>query len=253
MIDLNEFEKKIVIRNLRIEDFNSLVVLGRRCFPGMKTWLKKQVTSWLNVFPEGQIVIEYDQRLIASSSSLILDSNIYAADGGYEKLTDDGYIRNHNVHGDTLYGMEIMVDPMYRNMKLARRLYDARKELARKYDLHRIVIGGRIPGYNQYRDKMSAREYVDKVLSKEIYDSVLTSQVANGFVLKRIMSDYLDDDTASRGFATLLEWANLDHIGDRKKSFLTSSPVCVCQIHSKTKAKLGEKIARKLSTKSKIV
>ena len=40
-----------------------------------------------------------------------------------------------------------MVHPNYRGLKLARRLYDARKQLAREKNLMRIVVGGRIPGY----------------------------------------------------------------------------------------------------------
>ena len=38
-----------------------------------------------------------------------------------------------------------MVHPDFRGLKLARRLYDARKQLAREKNLMRIVVGGRIP------------------------------------------------------------------------------------------------------------
>ena len=40
-------------------------------------------------------------------------------------------------------------------MKLSRRLYEARKELARDHNLRAIIIGGRIPGYGKHADKMS--------------------------------------------------------------------------------------------------
>lgn len=230
MIDLSDFEKKLVVRNLQAEDIDDLITLGLLCFPRMKPWNKKQLRSQLTIFPEGQIVIEFDGRLVASSSSLIIDLAKYAEDAGWNELTDQGLIRNHDAKGDTLYGMEMMVDPQYRNMKLARRLYDARKDLARKYNLKRILIGGRIPGYKAVREKMSAREYVEKVLNKEVFDSVLTSQLANGFVLKRIIAHYLDDDTDSRGFATLLEWVNLDHVpADVTRSF-PSDPVRICVV-----------------------
>ena len=49
----------------------------------------------------------------------------------WKVVADEGYIRNHKAKGDTLYGIEIMVDPEFRGMKLSRRLYDARKELCR--------------------------------------------------------------------------------------------------------------------------
>jgi hypothetical protein len=39
---------------------------------------------------------------------------------------------------------------------LTRRIYEARKELARQRNLRAILIAGRIPGYAKQADKMSA-------------------------------------------------------------------------------------------------
>ena len=72
---------------------------------------------------------------------------MYAEWHDWREIADGGFIRNHNTEGNTLYGIEIMVDPEYRGMRLARRLYDARKKLAREKNLMRIVLGGRIPGF----------------------------------------------------------------------------------------------------------
>ncbi len=115
-------------------------------------------------------------------------------------------------------------------MKLARRLYEARKELARELNLMRIVLGGRIPGYAEVENRMTAREYVDKVTKKIIYDPVLTTQIANGFVLKRIIKKYLDPDKQSVGYATLLEWTNLDYSSDPSKRYNSAKPVRVCAV-----------------------
>src|SRR6476659_1271199 len=102
-----------------------------------------------------------------------------------------------------------MVHPKYRGMRLARRLYDARKELCRRKNLARMIIGGRIPGYKKYQKRMSVREYVDRVIRKEIFDPVMTVQLGNGFVLQRILPDYLPSDEDSGGYATQMEWLNL--------------------------------------------
>ncbi len=116
---------------------------------------------------------------------------------------------NHDPEGDALYGMEIMVDPDYRGMKLSRRLYDARKTLTRKKNLKKILAGGRLPNYYKHKDKMTIQEYLERVMDRKIYDPVLTAQISNGFVLKRILPDYLPTDKASGGYATFLEWTNL--------------------------------------------
>ncbi|MEZ4416539.1 MAG: GNAT family N-acetyltransferase [Gemmatimonadota bacterium] len=215
-IDLKDFERRIRLRPLAIDDFGALIEMQKRCFPGMQTWGQDQIESQLRIFPEGQLCIEYKGRLVASASSLVLDFDMYEEWHDWRLVSDAGYIRNHDPEGDTLYGIEIMVDPEFRGMRLARRLYDARKALARRLNLARIIIGGRIPGYGQYADQMSASEYAEQVTQRGLYDPVLTTQVANGFDIKALIPDYFPSDTASRGYATHLEWTNLEHVPEQQ-------------------------------------
>lgn len=44
-------------------------------------------------------------------------------------------------------------------------------------------------------------------------------QLANGFTLRRLIPDYLPSDQDSRGYATFLEWINLDYVKDRRRRF----------------------------------
>src|SRR5947199_291595 len=174
-INLKKFEKNLVVRPLRATDVNDVIALQKRCFPGMEPWTREQLDSQLRIFPEGQIGVEYQGKLVASSSSLILDFELYKDWHSHEEISDNGFIRNHNPAGTTLYGIEIMVAPEYRGLKLARRLYDARKQLAREKNLMRIVVGGRTPGYAPHAREMTAREYIDRVMSKTLFDPVLTT------------------------------------------------------------------------------
>jgi ribosomal protein S18 acetylase RimI-like enzyme len=161
-VDPAAFEHSIAVRQLRPEDFDAVIAVQQRCFPGMPTWQRDQFESQIRHFPEGQLCVEYDGRIVASSSSLIVDFGEYSEWHNWRKIADGGYIRNHDPHGDTLYGIEIMVDPEFRGRKLARRLYDVRKDICRDRNLARIVIAGRIPGYGKHADAMSAREYVQR-------------------------------------------------------------------------------------------
>jgi len=229
-IDLKEFERRIRVRQLVLEDYGAVCELQRRCFPGMKPWLPEQWESQQRLFPEGQIGVEYQGRLVASSSSLIVDFTQHSEWHNWKTIADNGYIGNHDPAGDTLYGIEIMVDPKYRGLKLARRLYEERKRLCRERNLQRIVIGGRIPGYGAHAKKLSAREYVEKVMDKSLVDPVLTTQLANGFVLRELIPDYFPTDSESRGYATHLEWANLDHVKPRQAARPPSrARICVVQ------------------------
>ena len=229
-LDLKQFERQILVRQIRLEDYDQLVQLQLKCFPGMKTWQREQIQSQLSIFPEGQICIEYEGAIVASSSSLILDFALYSEWHNWREITDGGYIRNHNPEGNTLYGVEIMVDPQFRGMRLARRLYDVRKRLAREKNLMRIIVGGRIPGYAPNKDQMTAREYVEKVITKVLYDPVLTTQISNGFVLKRLLKSYMDSDKESGGYATLLEWTNIDYLPDFQRTFVASQSVRICVV-----------------------
>ncbi len=224
-IDLTEFESRIVVRRLRIDDYERLVELEAKCFPGMELWTRDQIQSQIEHFADGQICIELDGFVVASSSSLVVDFDDYDNWHGWQEIADDGYIRNHDPSGDTLYGIEIMVDPGYRGLRLSRRLYDARKDLARSLNLRRIIIGGRIPGYGRHADRLTAREYIDQVTSKRLVDPVLTPQLSNGFALQGLIPDYLPSDEDSRGHATFLEWRNLDYRSEPHTRLRTVAPV----------------------------
>ena len=216
-LKLERFEKKVRVRRLRKKDFESIVEMQHLCFPTMPPWTLKQYKSMLKTFPEGQICVEVNGKIAGSACSVIVDFDLYSDWHDWTRISDSGYIRNHKDDGDTLYGIEIMVHPTYRGMRLARRLYEARKKLCRERNLQRIVIGGRIPGYVAHKDAMSAQDYVDRVSDKTLYDPVLTTQLANGFVLQRLIADYLPSDEDSAGYATHMEWINLDYATDNQR------------------------------------
>jgi predicted amidohydrolase/ribosomal protein S18 acetylase RimI-like enzyme len=222
-----EFEKKIRIRPLRKRDYPAVVDLQLVCFPKMKPWSRAQFDSQLKLFPEGQLCIEHDGRLVASASSLIVKFDLYNEWHDWARLSDNGMIKNHDAKGDTLYGIEIMVHPDYRGMRLARRLYEARKSLCREKNLSRMVIGGRIPGFQKHAKRLSADAYVARVQSKKLIDPVLTTQLANGFELVRLMHDYMPSDEDSAGWATHMEWTNPDYVTDAKRKI---APVQVVRV-----------------------
>lgn len=229
-IDLAEFETRIHVRLLQAEDFDELLALEKKCFPDMDPWTREHFASQLQHFPEGQFCVEYEGSIVASASSLIVDFDSYDAWHDWTAIADDGYIRNHDPAGDTMYGIEIMVDPEFRGLKLARRLYDARKQLAKETNLRRIIIGGRIPGYARYREELTAAEYVDRVTARKLFDPVLTVQLSNGFALRGLIPGYLPEDSDSAGYGTFLEWLNLDHRGGPARRFQAVSQVRLCLV-----------------------
>lgn len=229
-LDLSKFEKRLMIRNMEYKDIDKILQLQAECFPGMEPWTKAQLKSHLDLFQEGQFVAEYNGEIIGSCSSLIINFDEYDDRHSWDDVTDKGYITNHNPDGYNLYGIEVMVDPQYRRMKIGHRLYEARKELVRRLNLKSIIIGGRIPNYYKYESEMSAREYVEEVIHHRIYDPVLSFQLINGFTLMRINPNYLPDDRQSSKYATLMEWNNVEYLPQSKRFFKSSYPVRICVV-----------------------
>ncbi len=228
---LISIEKKITIRQIERSDFDHIIELQNMCFPNMKPWKLAQLESHVRNFPEGQLCVEFDGQIIGSCSSLLVNFDDYMEQHTYSEITDNGYIRNHNPRGESLYGMEVMVHPEYRRMKIGRRMYEARKKLAEHLNLRSILVGGRIPGYHKYSEKMTPKEYAEEVLQQNIYDSVLTFQMMNGFTLKRMITNYLSDDQDSMNYATLLEWNNIEYKPAFSKThYKLSFPVRICVV-----------------------
>ena len=93
-------------------------------------------------FPEGQLGVEVEGELVAISSSLLISGHVASSAHDFDTVTEDGYIRNHREEGENLYRIDIAVSREYQGYKLARRLYEVRKELVVEHNLKGIVIGG---------------------------------------------------------------------------------------------------------------
>lgn len=206
-------EKKVIVRNTTKNDIDELVPMAIKGY-GYEDMAptKEKYASHIDHFPEGQFCVEYDGKLVASCSSVLVNIEDYGHDHTFEDVAGGGYIRNHNPNGKNLYGIDVVVDPDYRGLKIGKHLYEARRNLAKKLNLESIIFGGRIPNFKDYADEMTAEEYVSKVLDGEIFDPVIVFQVNNGFECKGVMKDYISKDEESLGYATLMEWKNPDYV-----------------------------------------
>ncbi len=201
---------QLELRHLNIDDYQDVKALMDVVYAQVGgAWPYKNFKAQVNTFREGQICIEDKGKVVAFAISVIVDYDQFGDKHSYDEITGDAYLTTHDPNGDVLYGVEVIVSPDYRGMRLGRRLYEARKDLCRNLNLKSIMAGGRIPHYAQHADKLTPYEYIDAVKSKDIYDPILTFQLSNGFEVKRVLSAYLPEDKASKGYATLLQWHNI--------------------------------------------
>lgn len=209
---------KLVLRQLRRTDFKAIKVIMDKVYSNMEgAWAADEFAALLRKFPEGQIGIEDNGTLIAAALAIIVDYSKFGDKHTYAKITGHGKFDTHDPEGDTLYGVDVFVDPEYRNLRLGRRLYDARKELCENLNLRAMVAGGRIPGYAAYANEMTPAKYVEMVRNMEIKDPILTFQLSNDFYVRKIIRGYLPYDSESKAYATLLEWINVYYDEDFDK------------------------------------
>ena len=202
---------KVQIRNLQIEDYDQLAQSFTRVYSDGSDvfWTHKQIEKLIRIFPEGQIVTVVDEKIVGCALSIIVNYDDVKNDHTYAQVTGKETFNTHNPKGNILYGIEVFIHPQYRGLRLARRMYEYRKELCETLNLKAIMFGGRIPNYHKYADQIRPKEYIDKVKQKEIYDPVLTFQLSNDFHVRKVMRNYLPNDEESKHYACLLQWDNI--------------------------------------------
>lgn len=217
MSDVDWLEEKLVIRKIEKDDIEEVVKVAQAAFGNPNiAFEKKHYESHIEIFPEGQVCVAYDGKIIGASSSVIVNYDEYGHDHSFEEISGNNYITNHNPEGRNLYGIDVVVHPDYRNLKIGRCLYEERRNLCKRLNLESIIIGGRIPNYHKYADTLTAEEYVRQVEKGDIFDPVICFQLANGFKIRTVKANYLIGDEASLEYATIMEWDNPDYRRENK-------------------------------------
>jgi len=200
----------IEIRNLRLDDYEQLKDSMLKAYSRMGSyWREEQINRLVEFFPAGQLVATINDQVVGCALSIIVDRSKFGDDHTFQQITGNYTFSTHDPGGTTLYGIEIFIAPEFRGRRLARRLYEKRKELCEQLNLKSITFGARLPGYHVHQEVMQPKEYIDKVKKRVIVDPSLNFQLANDFHPVRIMHDYLPGDKDSGNYAVLMEWDNL--------------------------------------------
>lgn len=206
---------QLIVRQTRYADIPKLIELQKRVYPDIKPWPVERFAHQLEVFASGQLVATIDEQIVGGASSLIVKWDEWAYEHSWKEITTNGTFDNHDPEGLTLYGAEVFVDPQVRGKRIGHALYVGRRNICRGFNLRRIIACGRLPGYYNYQTKMSAVEYCQRVLWGDIQDPVLSFQLREGFRYCGVIENYIPEDLASAGFASLIVWLNPNY--DEKK------------------------------------
>ena len=139
---------KVEIRNLQKEDYDQLASSFTRVYADGSDvfWTPKQIDKLIRIFPEGQIVVVVDGKIVGCALSIIVNYDDVKNDHTYAQVTGNETFDTHTRKGNILYGIEVFIHPDYRGLRLARRMYEYRKELCEKLNLKAIMFGGPLRG-----------------------------------------------------------------------------------------------------------
>lgn len=202
---------EVVIRNYKAADYTALIEVQRQSFPPPFPehlwWSKEQLQSHIERFPDGALCAEVNGEIVGSITGLRIQSEQYEAEHKWAIVTDEGYIRNHDPQGETLYIVDICVVPKFRKSGIGKWLMQSMYETVVYLGLDRLVGGGRMPGYHKVSHEMSAEQYLEEVIKGQLFDPVITFLLRCGRVPVKVVEHYLDDEESNHN-ATLMEWRN---------------------------------------------
>ena len=205
----SERTPRLLLRRAKPDDVPALVELTARIYTLEWGHSAEMLRSQQTHFPEGQFVVEYEGKIVGYCATFRIDEATALAPHTWSQITGVGMGSRHKDDGDWLYGMEVVVHPDYRGMRIGQRLYQARKRLCTDLKLRGIVFGGRIPGLAKNMQRYgSAEAYVQAVVDGQRRDPTLSFQLNNDFEVIGMLRGYVPTDYESLGYGVHLIWRN---------------------------------------------
>lgn len=207
--ELDQPVHAIQIRPRQPGDFLSVIELMKRVYlpPHVPEaiWSERTLREHFLAFPEGQILaVAGDGRIVGDSTGMRVSLERAASIHTWSELTGRGTLGTHDPVGKAFYGVDIVVDPAFRGMGIASRIYQARFQTARAIGCTVFVAGARIPGYHAVAEGLSPRQYVRDVEAGLRFDPTLSRQLHLGFKVLAVLPRYFPD-YESRDLAVLIQ------------------------------------------------
>lgn len=210
MINKEILENEFIVRNARIEDAIQMEYVQSQCYPTLhesEIMDRRHFENHIKIFPEGQIVIEKEGKIVGSASTF--RCYFPEHDSTFLEETDNLWITNvHMPDGDWIYGIDMGVLPEYRGLGLSTEMYKARQEICKMIRVKGQIIAGMTIGYSRFRDKMTIEEYCHALEINKYSDPTITPQRKAGFRWIRPLYNYIND--AEAGYASMLMYLPVD-------------------------------------------
>lgn len=195
--------KKVKIRQVKIEDIPQILEIEKEAWGEEKAASREMFESRIKTFPDGALVAESNEEIVGVVCTERVDYNPRKDAYTWYEITDNGFIKNsHKPDGNTIYGVDMSVKPSFQHLGIGTKLLESIGKLAIRYNVRYGMLGGRIPEYHKYADKMSAEEYVNTAIDPEI-----SFYKKAGLKIIKVIPNYYKDPE-SLDYGILLLWKN---------------------------------------------
>lgn len=211
---MNNNSKSAIVREASKQDFKQMIKLHEICFrppfPQEIQWSANDLEFLLKNFPEGQLIVEIDNIISGHIISTRVTEKHYHSHPSLLNLagTNPPWC-NFNKNGNTMWILEIAVNPEFKGLGCARALVNACKEVVKETaELIRFGGGTRIPGYAKWKEKTgeSPEKYCRKVIGNKVFDPVLGPFLKFGTKFDCVVADYIPDpDSLNFGASVIWE------------------------------------------------
>lgn len=168
-----------------------------------------QFLTWLEIFPEGLLLVEANSRICGHHFSQIREFDVgnFLDNRSWDELTDAGFCRTtHNLGGNVLYGVSVSASVR----GAGRFVFEAAVKQTHSLNLPRYVGACRIPGLTAYAESLgidpdtAVSEYVHAVVAGKRKDKTLSALLAvSGVRFVRLIPEYFTD-AQSKNWACLI-------------------------------------------------
>lgn len=203
---------KVKIRQAKIQDIPQILSVEKGTWGEECAASKEMLESRLKIFPEGFLVAESDGDIIGLVVVERVNYDFRKNSYTWYQITDNGFIKNsHRPDGNVLYGVDLSVLPAFQRKGVGSKLLEAVAKLAVRFNIKQGMLGGRLPDYHKYAEKMSPEEYLYTAIRSKDGERPLDPEVTfykkAGLKIVKIIPDYFKD-SESLNYGVLLLWEN---------------------------------------------
>lgn len=152
-------KKEFTVRLAEAADTDRIMALERASYfaNGMHCYGRDHVEAWLEVYPDGLYVAEWEGEVVGYTCTQLVDFDVHAPHvfKSHDLTTDGGYIRKtHQVGGNSVYGLSICSNVA----GAARAMFDHICRTAKEQGRDYYLGSARIPGFDNFIHSLNHSE-----------------------------------------------------------------------------------------------